>query len=133
MANALASLVFAVLAVLGLIHAAVAGPFEFALALMATVGIVALGLRVSRVEKRERRKAEMAASISTVWLNDVFEEKTFSPRRELLEVLTADEAWALARLHDAGVPADYVAARWDDNAPLDARALTASYRAGGAS
>lgn len=41
-------------------------------------------------------------------------------------------AWALARLHRKGVPAEYVAERWQTGVPLDADTLVASYREGGA-
>ena len=81
---------------------------------------------------RKRVVTEATGPISTPWLLDVFDAPESTARSTMLAPLDANAAWALARLHRKGVPAEYVAARWRTGQPLDADALVASYRAGGA-
>jgi hypothetical protein len=130
MANALASLIFVVIGLVALTKAFVAGPFAFFTLLSAIVGLLALAVWNRKFEDAQRAVKEAAASVSTVWLNDVFEETTYAPRDELLALLSLDEAWAFARLQDQGIPASFVAEKWSDDAPLDADAIVAAYRSG---
>lgn len=78
------------------------------------------------------RTHEAMENIPTTWLIDAFDAPESTPRDEMLAELDADTAWALARLHRKGVPAEYVAERWVNGEPLDADLLVASYREGGA-
>lgn len=101
---------------------------------------VTRALAAERFEQRTRhsewlrleRVALATENIPTTWLIDAFDAPESTPRDDMLAALDADTAWALARLHRKGVPAEYVAARWTNGEPLDADALVASYREGGA-
>lgn len=83
-------------------------------------------------ERRANAVKEATRRIATEWLTDAMGTPESKGRLALLADLDADTAWALARLHRKGVPAEYVAERWTNGEPLDADALVASYREGGA-
>lgn len=80
---------------------------------------------------RSERVARATENVPTAWLIDVFAAPESTPREDMLAALDADAAWALARLHRKGVPAEDVAERWTNGEPLDADALVASHREGG--
>ena len=122
---------------------AFAGPIWAAFSMAAGIAVIALVSRA--VIRRQRQLAECEAahwergltreaaeSVPTPWLLDAFGAPESTARSTMLAALDADAAWALARLHRKGVPAEYVAARWQTGQPLDADMLVASYRDGGA-
>lgn len=122
-----ALLVMAAIAVLG-------GAFWLALLPLGAATVLALIIRSWDAEMSAEWGAleEAAESVPTPWLIDTFGAPESTPRDDLLAALDVDTAWALARLHRKGVPAEYVAARWQTGQPLDADMLVASYRDGGA-
>lgn len=77
---------------------------------------------------RERLVNAATASIPAPWLIDAHNAAESTARGTLLAALDPDTAWALARLHRKGVPAEYVAAHWVTGAPLDADTLVTAYR-----
>lgn len=122
-----ALLVMAAIAVLG-------GAFWLALLPLGAATVLALIVRSWDAEMSAEWGAleEAAESVPTPWLIDTFGATESTPRDDMLAVLDVDTAWALARLHRKGVPAEYVAAHWQTGQPLDADVLVASYREGGA-
>lgn len=133
MATALASLIFIIIGFVALTNASLAGPFHFFTLLGIIVLLLACAVWSRKVERAQRLVKDAAASVPTVWLHEVFEQTTFTPRDEVLALLSLDEAWAFARLHDRGIPADFVAEMWEDDVPLDVDAIAAAYRSGGES
>ena len=126
--NVAATLFLAWFVFVGLASAAIAGPREFVCAL-AFFGLAIGGAVWNSVDvKRAKATAEAASTIPITWLNKVFEEESFVPREELLGVVDTDTTWALARLHEAGVPANYNATHWDNDVPLDAVTIAAEVR-----
>lgn len=87
---------------------------------------VAEARRVEVVKQATRR-------VATDWLTDALGAPEAEGRVALLADLDPEAAWALARLHRKGVPAEYVAAHWAHGAPFDADTLVMAYRNGAAS
>lgn len=101
--------------------------------------------REVRVARREREwAAEEAAyalqteakksvkGVSTGWLRDALGASEVTGRSDLVESLTPEVGYGLARLHRRSVPVEFIASVWTPGEPMDdavADAVTADYRA----